>query len=408
VPLLPSGGGRAASAQSERQVCASEAVSVPFKLGPFKETACGAYEVTHLAQVRPLGSPAASAVTSVASLPVEVTGCPGGELGLPAVTLEAPKPALQEVHKWGVTASHNGSNPLVVQQKEPVKVNYAVETHRALGKRTLDLEGALQLEAPGDSELLLKSAAVSTARAAGCLGWALTASRLCAASSAVRKGPPLPSSSTHPACEPVDNAMLLLPIDHALSHRSQTTARPPKQVGVFDGRSSYTPAPLDCGAASKPGGAVALPPKGTPVTCTFKLTGQPVSAGVVVPMIVPDGAAAPVPAVSAAYTLAGAPIRIAGGCASLGSSLQLLKAGRAAPWQPGYTGRVLRSAPLCSSGGRRFSLWFGATPEGARLAPACGDYVFRASFTAVPDQAEEGAAVAESEFAVKVVGCKEH
>jgi hypothetical protein len=177
---------------------------------------------------------------------------------------------------------------------------------------------------------------------------------------------------------------------------------------VFDGRGTFTPAQLDCGAAGKPGGGVQLPPKGTPVTCTYKLTGQPVADGAVLPVVVPDGVEGPVPAPAAVYTLRGAPTRATGACAQVGSSLQLLQGGRAARWQPGYAGKQLGSEPVCASGARRFGLWFGATPEGARLDPPCGDYAFKASFSAVPEKSAdgEGGDTQDSEFDVKVAGCK--
>jgi hypothetical protein len=159
VPLLLPDGGRAASAQSERQICASETVDVPVNLGPFKQTACGEYEVAHLAQARLLGSPD-PAVASVATLPVRVTDCPGDAFGLPSVSADKPKPLLQEVHTWSVRVSHNGSNPLVFKQKEPVKVEYSVQTAKSPGKRSLDLEGSVALEAPDGKGMLLKSATV--------------------------------------------------------------------------------------------------------------------------------------------------------------------------------------------------------------------------------------------------------
>ena len=179
-------------------------------------------------------------------------------------------------------------------------------------------------------------------------------------------------------------------------------------VAVYDGRATYTSAPLDCGAASKADGAVELPPRGTPVDCTYRVGGLAAADGLVLPVVVAaaaDGAdAAPAPAAPALYGLAGAERDARGLCADVGLSFQLLSGLRRAPWQPVFAGAPLRGGPDCGDGGNthRFELLFGGADAGA---VPCGDYAFDGSVTAVPRGDGAGdPAVADARFAVRVEG----
>jgi len=195
--------------------------------------------------------------------------------------------------------------------------------------------------------------------------------------------------------------LLLLP--DQLSQPPKTN----KQVAIYNGRSTYTTAPLDCAGASKPGSAVTLPPKGTPIGCTFKASELAVADGLVLPLIITKTSSdPPAPAKPLLYTLTGAPKTVVGECADVGNSLQLMQGSRRAGWQPGFVGQPFGSEPDCGGGSALpFALWFGADAKGTPTKPPapCGDYVFDGTLTVVPKNGE--AVVDETKFYVKVTGC---
>lgn len=179
---------------------------------------------------------------------------------------------------------------------------------------------------------------------------------------------------------------------------------PPPQVAVYDGRATYTSAPLSCPNSQTPG-TVTLRGKGVPVTCTYRATGLAISDGAVLPIIITDAAPAPAPANPVAYSVASAPRNIVGDCADVGSALVLDQGSKRAPWQPAFVGQALGSGSDCEGGNtQRFSLWFGADPAGVPNQAACGDYSFAGTLTVVPTNGD--AVTSEADFGVQVNGCK--
>lgn len=195
---------------------------------------------------------------------------------------------------------------------------------------------------------------------------------------------------------------------------SQTSAPPPSwpprsplhQVAVYDGRDTYTTAPLDCSGITRPGGSLTLPGKGLPVTCTYSATGLSLSdAAAVLPIIIPSGASTPAPASPVPYVASSGARRVTGDCANIGTSLQLMLGDRRAQWQPAFEGQAFGGAADCEGGDtQRFALWFGGDAQGAPVLVPCGDYYFDGVLTLVP--ANGDAVVSEATFAVKVTDCR--
>jgi len=156
--------GALSSTPAEEQLCDSKTITVPLSLGPFDDTRCGAFEITHLASVQPLGA-AAPAMTVATPLQVTISGCASGKgTAGPTITPLAPKPAVRESYSWAAALTHDGANPLIVQQSQPVKVSFVADIKRSAANRWLDLEGTVLLEAPGSSNLEIAAASV------GCCG----------------------------------------------------------------------------------------------------------------------------------------------------------------------------------------------------------------------------------------------
>lgn len=179
-------------------------------------------------------------------------------------------------------------------------------------------------------------------------------------------------------------------------------------VAVYDGRETYTTAPLTCGPGATPGGPVTLPGKGSPVVCAYNASGLAVAPGAVLPVVVVEGGAGPVPAAPVPYSLKGSTRDISGDCADIGASMQLsAKGGKRSDWQPAFAGQALRSGSDCDGGDtQRFTLVFGGDAQGKALKkpPPCGDYAFAATFSVVPANGE--AIEKDVEFPVRVTGCR--
>lgn len=163
------------------------------------------------------------------------------------------------------------------------------------------------------------------------------------------------------------------------------------------GSAAPVSAPLSCGAGSKPGGPVKVAP-GSPLACTYRLTGVTPGDGAVTPVVTLAGGAA-VSADAADYLMSDAARHVSGDCADAGVSDGLTHGGKRSAWAPRL---VVGSAPVCSSG---------PIPMHVELAPPaaaeCGQYEFKASISLLPSGSSGGggAATASAAFPIAVRGC---
>lgn len=327
--------GAAGFTQANKKVCDTNRITVPVTVGPFSNNQCGRNDLTHVARLVPLGA-SAEPISLATPMKVTVRGCTGAGASAksqPSIGAPAPSVVAQEVYQWSAKLTSNATNPLAFKSKEAVKVTFVGETQRSAAQSSVDVSGAVTLEAPATGEVVIQTATVA----------------------------------------------------------------------IYDGSPNYKSAPLDCGAAGK-GGPISLKGKGVPVQCTYNATGLASSDGAVLPVIVPQFAAGPAPAVAAAYSIAGASQNIVGDCADLGSSLMLTQDGKRTTWQPAFVGQALSSGSDCEGGNlQRFSLWFGADAQGSSTPTPCGSYDFAATLTVLPTNGE--AVLSEAEFAVQVTDC---
>lgn len=152
--------GRVGYTQSDRRLCDSETIQVTTTIGPFQSTQCGTFEVTAIALVQPLAAATGGASSYAAPVTVTVTGCPGGDVTGPAVTSSAPRVELLDYYTWTASLTHNATNPLMVKQREPVKVVFLADTTRSPAQSSTSVSGQVVLEAPTADPFNIQSASV--------------------------------------------------------------------------------------------------------------------------------------------------------------------------------------------------------------------------------------------------------